>query len=114
MGTGTQYLSWIHVHDWVEMVRWALTMEGVDGPMNLTAPSPVTNAEFSRALGRALHRPAIVPAPAFALRLALGEMADGLLLGGQRVLPATAQRHGFNFRFPTVDAALQDVYRETA
>ena len=114
VGAGTQYLSWIHLHDWVAMVRFALATDGVDGPMNLTAPSPVTNAEFSRALGRALHRPAIVPAPAFALRLALGEMADGLLLGGQRVLPATAQRHGFNFRFPTVDAALQDVYRETA
>jgi NAD dependent epimerase/dehydratase family enzyme len=78
----------------------------------MTGPQPVTNAEFSRALGRAMGRPSRLPAPAFALRLALGEMADALLLGGQRVLPEKAQRHGFTFRFGTVEAALEDMYRQ--
>ena len=113
VGSGRQYLSWIHLADWLGMVRWALATPDVAGPLNVTAPAPVTNAEFSRALGRAMDRPALVPAPAFALRLGLGEMADGLLLGGQRVLPAKAQRHGFRFRFASVDAALQDIYQGT-
>jgi uncharacterized protein (TIGR01777 family) len=111
VGSGRQYLSWIHLADWLGMVRWALASPDVAGPLNVTAPAPVTNAEFSRALGRAMDRPALVPAPAFALRLGLGEMADGLLLGGQRVLPAKARRHGFSFRFASVDAALQDIYQ---
>jgi uncharacterized protein (TIGR01777 family) len=110
VGSGRQYMSWIHLADWVEMVRWALVTEDVAGPLNVTAPSPVTNAEFSRALGRAMNRPAVLPAPAFALRLGLGEMADALLLGGQRGLPAKAERRGFAFRFATIDAALRDIY----
>jgi uncharacterized protein len=109
VGSGRQYISWIHLADWLAMVRQAVADAGMSGPLNLTAPSPVTNAAFSDALGRALHRPAFTAAPAFALRLALGEMA-GLLLGGQRVLPARAQDHGFEFRFPTVDVALQNIY----
>jgi uncharacterized protein (TIGR01777 family) len=109
VGSGRQYISWIHLADWLGLVRRALADSHVSGPLNLTAPSPVTNATFSDALGRALHRPAFMAAPAFALRLALGEMA-GLLLGGQRVLPARAQGYGFEFRFPTVDAALRDIY----
>jgi uncharacterized protein (TIGR01777 family) len=110
VGTGRQYMSWIHLADWLGMVRWALANETIAGPLNLTAPAPVTNAEFTRALGSALHRPALVPAPAIALRLALGEMADALLLTGQRVLPAKAQGHGYRFKFETADAALQDIY----
>jgi uncharacterized protein (TIGR01777 family) len=111
VGTGRQYMSWIHLADWVAMARWALTTDAVRGPLNVTGPAPVTNAEFSRTLGQALHRPSIVPAPGIALRLALGEMAGSLLLAGQRVLPTKAQHLGFEFRFKTVDAALQEIYR---
>ena len=94
------------------MVRWAIDMPGIAGLLNLTAPAPVTNREFARALGRVLHRPAIVPAPAFALRLLLGEMADGLILNGQRVLPGTATLNGFEFNYPQPRSfALRALYR---
>jgi uncharacterized protein (TIGR01777 family) len=111
LGSGRQYLSWIHLADWTAMVRWALVTSSMVGPLNLTAPTPVTNAEFTRTLGRAMRRPAFMPAPSFALRLALGEMADALLLGGQRVLPAKAQRLGFGFQYGTLEAALREIYR---
>jgi uncharacterized protein (TIGR01777 family) len=110
LGTGRQYVSWIHLTDWVALVRWAMTGSSVAGPLNLTAPNPVTNAEFSRALARALHRPGVMRAPAFALRAALGEMAEALLLGGQRVVPANALRLGFEFRYPLLEPALRDIY----
>lgn len=110
VGSGRQYYSWIHRDDWLEMVAWALRTNGVSGPLNLTAPNPVPNRDFARALGRALHRPSLLPAPAFALRLALGEMADALLLTGQRVLPARAHAAGFTFRYPTLEAALGAIY----
>jgi hypothetical protein len=106
LGSGRQYMSWIHYADWVDLVRWALVTEEVTGVFNATAPKPVTNSEFSKALGRALHRPSLVPAPAFALRLALGEMADALLLGGQRVQPSRALKLGFRFNFSTISQAL--------
>lgn len=109
-GSGEQYVSWIHLHDWIEMARWLLADTTVDGPVNATAPAPVTNAELASALGRALHRPARLRAPAFALRLLLGEMADALILGGQRVLPAAATGRGFTFRYPTIDLALGEVW----
>lgn len=110
LGTGRQYLSWIHLQDWVEMVRWALRTD-VSGPLNLTAPAPVTNGEFTRALGAAMHRPALFPVPAIALQVMLGrEFADALLLGGQRVLPARAERLGFQFRFADVDSALRSIF----
>lgn len=111
VGTGEQYMSWIHVDDWLAMVRWAIREDAISGPLNLTAPNPVTNAEFTRALGSALHRPALVPAPAVALRIALGEMADSLLLTGARVLPAKARQRRFEFTLATVDAALREIYR---
>jgi uncharacterized protein len=110
LGSGRQFISWIHVDDWVAMTRWALATPAVAGPLNLTAPTPVTNAEFTGTLGRAMRRPSFMPAPAFALRLALGEMADALLLGGQRVLPAKAQRLGFEFRYSTLEPALQEIH----
>lgn len=112
LGTGRQYVSWIHLTDWVALVRWALATSSVAGPLNLTAPNPVTNAEFSRALARALHRPGVLRAPAFALRAALGEMGEALLLGGQRVVPAKALRLGFEFRYPVLEPALRDIYGE--
>ena len=88
----------------------ALLEKRLQGALNAAAPRPVTNAEFARALGRALHRPAFMPAPAFALRLALGEMADALLLSGQRALPAKARRLGYAFRYPQLDNALNAIF----
>jgi uncharacterized protein (TIGR01777 family) len=110
VGSGRQCVPWIHIDDWVEMARWALLTAAIDGPLNATAPQPVSNATFAHALGRAMHRPSLLPAPAFALRLALGEMAD-VVLTGQCVLPAKAQRLGFMFRYPDLDAALANLYR---
>ena len=105
-GPGTQYMSWIHRDDWVRLVSWMITAEAARGPLNATSPSPVTNAEFAKALGAALKRPSVLPAPAFALRLALGEMADALLLSGQRALPVRATDLGFSFRYSNIDEAL--------
>jgi hypothetical protein len=107
VGSGNQYYSWIHRDDWVTMVRWALATNGVSGPLNVTAPAPVTNREFAKTVGRVLRRPAFMPAPAFALRVVLGEMADALLLTGQRVLPAKAQSMGFRFQYETLEPALR-------
>ena len=114
VGSGRQYLSWIHLADWIGMVRWAAATTAVSGALNLTAPAPVTNAEFSRALGRAMRRPAWMPVPGVALRLAFGELADALLLGGQRVVPAKAQRLGYAFAFTDVNDALADVFGTAA
>ena len=110
LGNGRQWMSWIDRDDLIAMIVWAVDHPAVRGIYNVTAPNPVTNAEFTAALGRALHRPAILPAPAFALRLALGEMADEMLLGGQRVLPKRATAEGFQFRYSTVDASLKHIY----
>ena len=105
-GSGRQYMSWIHRDDWVSLVRWAVAEPGLDGPLNATAPHPVTNAEFARTLGRVLRRPASLPMPGFALRLLMGEMADALLLSGQRVTPHRALTLGFRFGYDRLDAAL--------
>jgi uncharacterized protein len=112
VGSGRQYWPWIHRDDWVALVRWAITNAAVAGPLNATAPNPVTNKAFAGAVGRALHRPAFMPAPAFALRLLLGEMADALLLSGQRAIPAKAERLGFKFRFTHVDEALNEIFSQ--
>ena len=109
MGSGRQFMSWIHRLDWVEIVRWIVQTPEVSGPVNLTAPYPVTNAEFAKALGRALRRPALVPTPRFALRLALGEFAD-YLVTGQRVVPARAQALGYHFRYPELDIAFRGIF----
>lgn len=108
IGSGRQYLSWIHRTDWVELIVW-LMAQNEGGAFNGTAPEPITNRELARAIGRALHRPAIIPVPAFALRLAVGELAN-MLLTGQRVVPAHAQSLGFQFRYPTIDAALTNLF----
>ncbi len=110
LGSGEQYMPWIHRHDWVALVRLLVTSPAAAGPVNASAPNPVTNAEFTRLLGRALHRPTILPAPAFALRLALGEMADALLLTGQRAVPAAADRLGYRFTYPDLAAALNEIF----
>lgn len=108
MGSGRQWMSWVHRDDLVDLIRWLLATGGARGAYNGTAPAPARNAEFARALGRALHRPARLPMPAFALRAIVGEMAE-LLLTGQRVLPQRALDQGFAFRYPALDAALADV-----
>ncbi len=110
VGSGRQYWPWIHRDDWAGLVRWAIAAPAVSGPMNATAPNPVTNRTFAHALGRTMHRPAFMPAPAFALRLLLGEMADALLLSGQRAVPAKAEQLGFPFRFAHVDDALGEIF----
>ena len=109
LGSGRQYWPWIHRDDWIALVRWTIDTASASGPINATAPNPVTNAEFTRELGRAMHRPAFMPAPAFALRLVLGEMADGLLLSGQRAVPATAESLGFTFKYTNVGEALRAI-----
>lgn len=106
LGSGRQWMSWISLPDAVAAILFALQTPALDGPVNLTAPEPVTNAVFTRALARALHRPAVLPAPAFALRLALGEMADEALLASTRVLPARLASEGFVFQHPVLDRAL--------
>jgi hypothetical protein len=110
VGTGHQYWPWIHRDDWLGLVRWSIATPSVTGAVNATAPHPVTNAEFARALGHALHRPAFMPAPAFALRLMLGEMADSLLLSGQRAVPAKATGTGFTFKFAHVNDAFEAIF----
>lgn len=108
MGSGRQWMSWIHLNDEVALIRWLLAHEAARGAYNATAPEPARNAEFARALGRALHRPAVLPMPGFALKLIVGEMAE-ILLSGQRVLPQRALDQGFRFRFPTLAEALRDI-----
>jgi len=109
LGSGRQWMSWVHVADVVGAIRMALERDDLSGPINVVSPAPVRNAEFSHALGHVLHRPSFLRAPAFALRLALGEMADALLLSSQRVIPARLQAAGYQFRFPSLDAALADL-----
>lgn len=111
LGTGRQYMSWIHRDDWVRLVRWLIEESSAQGPFNATAPNPVTNAEFTRALGRAMHRPAILPVPGFALRVLFGELAGPLLLQGQRVVPAKATAQGFRFDYPDLGGALGTIFQ---
>ncbi len=108
IGSGRQFVSWIHRIDWVDLVRWALVVP-IAGPVNATAPRPVPQGAFARAIGHAIGRPSWLPVPAFALRLALGEMADALLLSGQRAVPARAEDQGFRFKYREVEQALRDV-----
>ncbi len=108
VGSGRQYLSWIHHDDLVGLFLFALDRPECSGPMNGTAPHPVTNKEFAHALGHALGRPSFVWTPGFALRLVLGEAAF-IVNTGQRVLPKKAQALGYTYRFPGLDAALADV-----
>lgn len=108
VGDGRQWMPWIHLADQIALIDFLLQQDQASGPYNACAPEPVRNADFARALGRVLHRPALLPAPAFLLRMAFGELA-GLLLGGQRALPARLQDAGFRFRFTDLDIALADL-----
>jgi len=111
VGSGRQWLSWIHRLDLAQAFLFIAEHGDLAGPVNFTAPQPVQNREFAKALGRALHRPSFLPAPAFALRLVLGEFAE-VVLTGQRVLPQRLLDAGFQFLFPTIDLALQDLLGE--
>ena len=106
LGSGKQWLSWITVDDTVAILRLALENANLTGPINIVSPQPVTNAEFTKTLAAAIHRPALFPAPAFALRLILGEMADALLLSSQRALPALLQKLNYQFQHPDLPSAL--------
>ena len=106
LGSGRRYWSWIHIDDWVGITLRALESAKLAGPVNVTAPHPATNAEFAHMLGLVLKVPSIVHTPGFVLRAMLGEMADALLLSGQRVLPQKAHWDGYAFRFPDLKPAL--------
>ena len=107
IGGGEQYMSWIAIDDAADAVLFALTTPSLSGPVNAVAPNPVPNAEFARTLGAVLSRPAILPMPAFAVRLLFGEMGDELLLSSTRVEPHRLQTAGFSFRFPQLEPALR-------
>ena len=109
LGTGEQWMSWIALDDLVSLVEFAIANGALSGPVNAVAPNPVTNAAFTRELAAALHRPAIFPVPALALKILFGEMSQ-VLLGSQRVIPEAALRAGFQFRFTEVGEALRQIF----
>jgi uncharacterized protein len=108
---GEQYMSWIHIDDEVGLILWALDNEKVEGTINATAPYPVTNREFSKALGRALHRPAALPVPRLAVALARGRELAEIVAGGARVIPRRAQDLGYRFRYERIDEAVEAALR---
>jgi uncharacterized protein (TIGR01777 family) len=108
LGSGRQWMSWIHIQDWLGAVHHILKNDLVQGPVNLVAPRPVTNAEFTKTLASELSRPAIFPMPVFAARLLFGEMAEEVLLGGQRVEPARLVTSGYPFQYSDLSKALQN------
>jgi uncharacterized protein (TIGR01777 family) len=112
IGTGSQFMSWITLDDMVRAIGFALEEESLSGPVNAVAPRPVTNAEFTRTLGRVLGRPTLFPMPGFAARLAFGEMADALLLASTRVQPARLESAGFTFKHPELEEGLRAVLSE--
>src|SRR5882724_7336046 len=113
IGSGQQWMSWIALQDVVSVIRFALENRAVSGAVNVVAPQPVRNADFAQALGRAMHRPAIVPTPAFALEFALGEMAEALLLASQRVVPSRLEQLGYRFAQRDLSSALTSILAES-
>ncbi len=109
MGSGLQWMSWVHMSDLLGMIHYAIDNSTISGAINATAPNPVINKEFSRILGKVLKRPVILPMPAFLLKLMMGEMAEELLLSGQRIIPKKMMQAGFKFRFVNLEDALQDI-----
>ncbi|MFP3942167.1 MAG: TIGR01777 family oxidoreductase [Thermoanaerobaculia bacterium] len=110
VGDGSQWVSWIHLRDEVRAIRFLLERQDASGPYNLVSPEPVTNRELSKALGRVLRRPSVLRAPAFAVRLVLGELAD-TVLQGQRAVPRRLQEAGFSWELPELEPALRDALR---
>jgi uncharacterized protein (TIGR01777 family) len=111
LGTGKQWMSWLTLAEAVNMIQFTLAKSALVGPVNAVSPSPIQNSEFTRVLAKALHRPALFPAPAFALRLALGEMADALLLSSQRVAPSKLEQNGYKFMRPDLPQALAEIFQ---
>ncbi len=109
LGSGKQWMSWIHIDDEVGLIRHILNSDELQGAVNATAPGPVTNSRFSKTLGRVLGRPSIFSVPGLALKLLMGEMAQELLLNGQKVLPRRALASGYSFKFPELEDALRDL-----
>lgn len=109
LGDGRMWMSWIHIDDLVRVILFAIDTPALTGPVNALSPDPVTNREFSRTLGRVLGRPAVLPVPAFVLRLLLGEMADGLLLSSVRAHPGRLEEAGFQFHQPALEGALRSL-----
>jgi uncharacterized protein (TIGR01777 family) len=109
IGNGRQWMSWVHLDDLISLYCEAFENQLIHGAINAVSPHPVTQGEFARVLGRFLHRPVILPVPAFALKLGLGEMSE-MLLGGQKVLPEKAIQNGFHFHYPTLSEAFQEIF----
>jgi uncharacterized protein (TIGR01777 family) len=109
LGSGRQWMSWIHLDDLISLILFAIQTPEFTGPANAVAPKPVTNAQFTQELARALHRPAAFSVPEMALNLLFGEMAD-VILASQRVSPDAALRAGFQFRYPDIGAALRQIF----
>src|SRR5882762_5611872 len=109
LGSGQQWMSWVALEDVVGILRFAIESNSARGPINIVSPQPLQNAEFTKILAKAMHRPALFPAPAFALRLALGEMADALLLSSQRVIPRALEKTGYRFSHSDLSAALKNL-----
>jgi len=109
IGSGLQWFPWIHLDDEVGIIEFVLGTPHAQGPVNAAAPNPVTMKEFAKALGKAMHRPAVMPVPGFALRVAVGKIAE-VLLSGQRVLPRAAEKWGYHFRHPTLEGALAEIF----
>ena len=109
VGDGRQWMSWIALDDVVNGLKFLMEPTSTSGPVNFVAPNPVTNAEFTKTLGRVLSRPTLFPMPAFAARLVFGEMADALLLSGQRVEPSVLKGKGYKFRWSTLESALRHI-----
>ena len=112
LGDGRQWMSWLTLHETVSIIQFAMANSGLTGPVNVVTPNPVRNSEFTEILANTLRRPALFPAPAFALRLALGEMADSLLLISQRVIPSKLADLGYPFLEPNLASALAEVFRK--
>lgn len=110
VGSGEQWMSWVHIKDIARALRFIAETESISGPVNVTAPSPVTMKEFGKTLGSVLGRPHWLPVPAFALKVAMGEMS-ALVLEGQKVLPSVLLEHGYQFEYPELHSALIDIYQ---
>jgi uncharacterized protein (TIGR01777 family) len=113
LGGGRQWFPWIHLDDVVGLIRHIIHSSALSGPVNAVAPGIVTNADFTKEMAEVLHRPAILPAPSLALRLVMGEMAD-VLLASQRVIPQAALSAGYQFRYPTLKTALENLLTESS
>ena len=110
LGSGRQWMSWISLHDVVRGIIYALESETISGPINLVSPNPVKNKKFTKALGKALHRPTVLPAPEFAMKMAFGEMGTETILSDQRIVPNQLLKHGFEFEHPKIDDAFQSIF----